>query len=109
MSKAIGKYQISNRDQPCSFKGVRSLGDCFGQVTGHHIKIVGLKSLNSKTSDGLTIPVCITHHAKCESNEISKDWQLHIWTMYMLERLTQKYGQTKAVEMLAAAYWEMIE
>jgi len=34
--------------------------------------------------------------------------KLSVPRAYMLERLTQQYGQTEAVEQLALAYWSIL-
>ncbi|MES0445042.1 MAG: hypothetical protein ABUJ92_00715 [Desulfobacterales bacterium] len=91
------KYQESHREQQC----------CFGQVSGHHLKIG--KSQNSKSADAMAIPVCVTHHQLCELVKISKHDQIRAWQDYMLERLIQKYGRDEGCKQLSDMYGELID
>lgn len=59
-------------------------------------------------SDAVVIPVCAYHHPMCDSRTISTQHQLNELCKYMLERLTQEFGQTEAVERLAMAYWDAL-
>lgn len=102
------KYQASHHEQPCSFA---FMGGCSSQETnvGHHLKIAGLKSLNSKNCDAMALPACSNHHTMCDDEVIGKEIQRVVWAAYILERLTQKYGIMKAMQMLSGAYWELLD
>jgi len=105
MSKPIRDkdYQKSHHFQPCTYADIL----CFGDVVGHHIRVKGCGTGN-KMSDAVVIPVCVHHHKLCDSRQISTQNQLDEWVKYMLERLTKEHGQTKAVELLAMAYWSVL-
>jgi len=104
MSRVRDKeYLRSAKDQPCTFSGYM----CRGDVCHHHIRVKGC-GVGQKMSDSVVIPVCVYHHKLCDNRTISTQQQLNEWTAYMLERLTQEYGQTEAVERLALAYWSIL-
>ena len=94
------EYLQSAKDQQCTFSDHLCLGD----VVHHHIRVKGCGT-GRKMNDAVVIPVCHYHHKMCDSREIGTQEQLNEWVKYMLERLTQEHGQTKAVELLALAYW----
>jgi len=96
-------YQRSHHEQPCTFAGHL----CHGDVVGHHIRVKNCGT-GKKMSDAVVIPVCHYHHKMCDKRTISTQHQLNEWCKYMLERLTQEYGQTEAVERLAMAYWDAL-
>ena len=104
MSRVRDKeYLRSAKDQPCTFSGYM----CRGEVCHHHIRVKGCGA-GQKMHDSVVIPVCVYHHKMCDSRVISTQQQLNEWAQYMLERLTQEYGQTEAVERLALAYWSVL-
>jgi len=97
-------YQKSHREHPCTYSSY----ECMGDVVGHHIRVKGCGT-GRKMSDAVVIPVCVYHHRCCDARAISTQNQLNRWMKYMLERLTQEYGQTNAVDKLGAAYLSMLK
>jgi len=105
MSKVRDKeYLRSAQHQPCTFASHL----CHGDIVHHHIRVKNCGT-GSKMSDAVGIPVCsLYHHPMCDNRTISTQNQINEWCKYMLERLTQRMGQTEAVERLAMAYWDAL-
>ena len=101
MSKT-SEYQESHRTQQCSFIG---MGGCFGDVTGHHLRIAGVTGTGIKAPDHMAIPCCMTHHSACHAGHISQQEQEDALALYWIERLTQEHGRAKALEMMGVAFW----
>jgi len=102
-TKQEREYLASSRDQQCTYAGY----ECFGDIVHHHVRVKGCGTGN-KMPHAVVIPVCCYHHKLCDSRQISTQNQLNEWCKYMLERLTQEYGQTEAVNKLAMAYWSVL-
>ena len=108
MSEKISDYQKSHRDQPCLFS---DLGQCFGSVTGHHVRIPGTGL--RKPHDVFGVPACDGHHKRCHQavadGGISRDDQIERWKLYAFERsITAGAGAQKTCETIGAAFWELI-